>query len=58
MELFTETFILNKNNFFHQLSPNKLKIIMKNLFLNSYNQFFFQLIVMHATLYSLILSFT
>ena len=28
---------LNENNFFYQLSPNKLKIIIKNLFLNSYN---------------------
>ena len=28
---------LNENNIFYQLSPNKLKIIIKNLFLNSYN---------------------
>ena len=28
---------LNENNLFYQLSPNKLKIIIKNLFLNSYN---------------------
>ena len=28
---------LNQNNFFYQLSPNKLNIIIKNLFLNSYN---------------------
>ena len=28
---------LNENNIFYQLSPNKLKIIIKNLFSNSYN---------------------
>ena len=28
---------LNENNLFYQLSSNKLKIIFKNLFLNSYN---------------------
>ena len=28
---------LNENNLFYQLSPNKLKIVIKNLFLNSYN---------------------
>ena len=28
---------LNENNLFYQLSPNKLKVIIKNLFLNSYN---------------------
>ena len=34
MELFTET---KWNNFFYQLSPNKLKMIIKNLLLNSCN---------------------
>ena len=28
---------LNENNFFYQLSSNRLNIIIKNLFLNSYN---------------------
>ena len=49
---------LNEKNLFYQLSPNKLKVTIKNFIFKQLQLILTQLIVMHATLGSPILDFT